>query len=272
VTVDFHPLIDTHAHLDDRQFDADLDGVIERAIDAGVARIINVGYRPASWKTTLALAERTSIVAFTFGLHPHHADEWSESTRSDLRALLSANRPVALGEIGLDYFRNLSSKADQARVFTDQLDIAAEFKLPVVIHQRDAEQDLMHILERHDAGLVCVLHSFDGTFDLADFATERGYCLGVGGLMTRASATVVRDVIKTTQMNRLLIETDSPFLVPARLKNRRNEPANVALVAEQLARLLDVPVPQVVDATTTNAERVFGPLLSATTPPLKWRR
>ncbi|MCC6792286.1 MAG: TatD family hydrolase, partial [Thermomicrobiales bacterium] len=139
-------LIDTHAHLDDDQFVGDLDGVIERAAAAGVERIINIGYRPARWHSTLALADRYPMISFALGLHPHHVEEWNPEVESALVKLLHERRPVALGEIGLDYYRNLNPRDQQIHVFERQLGIAAELQLPVIIHQRHAEQDLMHVL------------------------------------------------------------------------------------------------------------------------------
>jgi TatD DNase family protein len=255
-------LIDTHAHLDDDQFAGDVGDVIERAILAGVRRIINIGYRPERWQSTLELAGRYPILAYSLGLHPHHAEEWSPAVEAELIRLIHTKRPVALGEIGLDYYRNFNPPDVQQRVFARQLEIASELRLPVVIHQRHAEQDLMHLLATAPAGMVCVLHSFDGSSELADFAIDRGYFIGVGGLMTRAGSTELRNVLAQVPLDRILVETDSPYLVPAGIKNRRNEPVNVAIVANRLAELLESPTAEVAAATVRNAQYVFGPLVT----------
>lgn len=255
-------LIDTHAHLDDEQFAGDVDEVIGRAATIGIGRIVNIGYRPARWETTLALADRFPIVAFTLGLHPHHAEEWSEGCEARLRHLVASRRPVAIGEIGLDYNRNANPAEVQRRVFLRQLELASDVGLPVVIHQRDAEQDVSAILHGLPANVACVLHSFDGSAELATFAIERGYMLGVGGLMTRSKSQPLRDVLAQVPLDNLLLETDSPYLVPAGVKNRRNEPTALVQVAESLSSLLGIPQHEVVDATTANAQRIFGPLLS----------
>ena len=257
-------LIDTHAHLDDEQFSDDLTEVVGRASAAGVDQIVNVGYRPARWKTTLALANRFPHIRYALGLHPHHADEWSDETESELLRLLRIEQPLALGEIGLDYFRNLTPPELQKIAFRRQLQIASEMKLPVIIHQRAAESDLIDILKETPADLVCVLHSFDGTHELASFAFDRGYLLGVGGLMTRKSADAVREIVRDYPLDRLLLETDSPYLVPSGLESRRNEPANIAVIAGDLAELRGVPLASVERATTESARRVFPALLSAT--------
>lgn len=256
-------LVDTHAHLDDDQFAGDVDDVIERAKVAGVRKIVNIGYRPERWRSTLDLAARHPMLSYTFGLHPHHAEEWSPAVEAELIRLLREESAVGVGEIGLDYYRNLNPPDVQRKVFARQLEIAAELRLPVVIHQRHAEQDLMHVLARAPADLVCVLHSFDGTAELAGFALERDYFIGVGGLMTRAVSTELRTVLSGVPLDRMLVETDSPYLVPAGIKIRRNEPANVAVVVDRLAELLSVPVANVAPATLRNAERVFNALLAA---------
>jgi TatD DNase family protein len=256
-------IIDTHAHLDDDQFGAEVGLVIERAIAAGVRRIINIGYRPERWRTTLELADRFPEVTFTLGLHPHHVEEWSPTVEAELCRLLVDRKPVAIGEIGLDYFRNLNPAASQRRVFERQLELATKFGLPVVIHQRSAERDLCDVLRAAPPDLVCVLHSFDGTNELAKLAEERGYFIGVGGLMTRESSSELRNVLKSIPTELFLLETDTPYLVPVGVKYRRNEPANLTVIAERLAELVGMNVDQVIMLTTKNAERAFGPLLSA---------
>jgi TatD DNase family protein len=261
VTPSRERLVDSHAHLDDEQFESDVDEVIERARAAGIGRIINVGYRSERWPTTIGLAARHPIVAFTLGLHPHHADEWNESVENDLLTLLRKRRPVAVGEIGLDYVRNSVPPDRQAKVFRRQLEIADQASLPVVIHQRGAETDLIEILAAVPASLACILHSFDGTALLAAFAVERGYYVGVGGLMTRSKSNGLREVLKRVPLELLLLETDSPYLVPSKVKSRRNEPANLVEIADSLSALLGMPQDDVVGVTTRNAERAFGPLL-----------
>ena len=176
-------LIDTHAHLDDDQFDGDVGDVLKRARSVGVARVINVGYRPGRWQSTLALASSCPEIAYTLGLHPHHVDEWSPPVEAELERLLQETSPVAVGEIGLDFYRNLNPPNLQRTVFERQLSIAANFHLPVVIHQRAAEADVMEVLASFPSNLVCILHSFDGTRELVEFGSSRGYYFGVGGLI-----------------------------------------------------------------------------------------
>jgi TatD DNase family protein len=251
-------LIDSHAHLDDVAFERDVVDVIERARIAGVTKIVNIGYRPAIWRSTIALARTFPEIAYTLGLHPNHADEDAEPIWHELRRLMKENRPVAIGEIGLDYFRDYASKATQLHIFDRQLALADEFGLPVVIHQRDAEDDVRRFLRNWSGAKPWVLHSFDGSRDFADEALAAGAYIGIGGLMTRAGSDVLRETLKTVAIERILLETDSPYLVPRGLKSRRNEPANVARVANALAELLARPSDEIARTTTANAERVFG--------------
>lgn len=253
-----HRLIDTHAHLDDESFAGDEDGVIERARAAGVDRVINIGYRPESWRTTLELARRFPGVTYTLGLHPNHADEDAEPIWPELRRLIKENRPVAIGEIGLDYYRDYAPKATQLRVFDRQLDLAAEFGLPVVIHQREAEDDVRAALRIWSGATPWILHSYDGSREFAEEAAASGAYFGVGGLMTRAGSSGLRSILAELPLDRLLLETDSPYLVPRGVKNRRNEPSNVPLIAAALADLRGSAVAEIAAATNANAGRAFG--------------
>jgi TatD DNase family protein len=252
--------VDTHAHLDDDAFAGEVDAVIARAAAAGVARIVNIGYRPAIWRSTIELARTHAAIRFTLGLHPNHADEDADPIWHELRRLINETRPIAIGEIGLDYFRDYALKATQLRVFDRQLALADEFQLPVVIHQREAEEDLRAVLRERGGRVPWILHSFDGSRDLADEALAAGCYLGVGGLMTRAGSTGLREILKNIPLDRILLETDAPYLVPRGVKNRRNEPANIPLIARALAALHERPIDEIARRTTANAERVFGSL------------
>jgi TatD DNase family protein len=255
--------IDTHAHLDDDAFRDDVETVIARAAAAGVHRIVNIGYRPENWQSTLDLARRFPAVAFTLGLHPNHAEEAGEPVWTELRRLINENRPVAIGEIGLDYYRDYAPKAMQLRVFDRQLEMAAEFGLPVVIHQRAAEHDVRSALRIWNGPTPWILHSFDGSAEFAHEALAAGAYLGVGGLMTRASSGDVRAILAEAPLDRLLLETDSPYLVPRGVKNRRNEPANVPIIADVLADARKISIAEVAHQTSANAARVFGAAITS---------
>ncbi|MDQ3656060.1 MAG: TatD family hydrolase, partial [Chloroflexota bacterium] len=252
--------IDTHAHLDDPAFDPDRDHVLADAAAAGVRRVINVGYRPLRWDSTIELTRTYPLVWHMLGLHPGHADEWSPETRDQLTALVRSTSPVAIGEIGLDYFRDGPSPALQAVAFHQQVEIATEDGLPIVIHQRAAEDDLITALTRVEHACQVLLHSFEGTNRLATVVNDRGFYVGVGGLATRAGSEWLRQTLRTISLDRIVLETDSPYLVPAGVKERRNSPANIPLIAERLAPMWNVDQAAFATATTRNAERLFGPL------------
>jgi TatD DNase family protein len=251
--------VDTHAHLDDGRFQRDLDETMAAAAKVGVRHVVNIGYRPLRWETSIALAQRRNDVSFALGLHPHHAGEFDQRLLGDLAELIERHRPVALGEIGLDYFRDFADRTAQRRAFAAQLELAASAGLPVVIHMRgDVEADLRGALDRAPASLGYVFHSFDGSAALAEFALARGASFGVGGLMTREANTRLRGIVRNLPMDRLLLETDAPYLSPAGAKGGRNSPVNIPLIAAAVASLKEVDVQEVARVTTANAARVFG--------------
>jgi len=250
--------VDTHAHLDDPAFDLDRERVIAAAVAAGVTRIVNIGYRPARWTSTIALAHRHPQVAVAIGLHPHHADEFDAGTVDRIRDTIASARAVALGEIGLDYFRDGPPPAVQRAAFETQLDLAVRLDIPIVIHQRAAEPDLIAVLAGFPKLPRLVLHSFDGSQRLADLGIERGWIFGVGGLATRASADALRTVLATVPLARLVLETDAPYLVPAGIKERRNVSANLAYLASRLAPLWGVTGDALATATSATAASLFG--------------
>lgn len=251
-------LVDTHAHLDDGAFEVDLDEVLALAAAVGVRRVVNIGYRPARWDSTARLADGRTGVSIALGLHPQHADEFDDRTIGLLDERIRATGAVAVGEIGLDYFRSGPAPATQRRAFEAQLALAGRLGLPVVIHQRAAEVDCVAMLAELPAGRSVVLHSFDGTDRLAGLAHERGWLLGVGGLMTRAGNVALREIIKAFPLDRLVLETDAPYLTPTGVKARRNEPANLPSVAARLAELHRCTLEEIARVTTATAERTFA--------------
>lgn len=249
--------VDTHNHLDDPAFDADRDAVIARAWDAGVERQILIGYRPNGWRRAIDVAASFDGGAVALGIHPQDADEADDASLEALRQIVLESHPVAIGETGIDLFRDGPELAVQIRAFAAQLELARGMGLPAIIHQRAAETDVLSVLRATPGDQVIVLHSFDAGEANAKVARERGWILGVGGLMTRQSSTRVREILRTFPLDQMVVETDAPYLVPSRVKARRNEPANVAIVAERLAELRGIEVAEVAETTTATAERVF---------------
>ncbi len=249
--------VDTHMHLDDPAFDQDRGRVIEQARSAGVAAMINVGYAPARWDSTVALAGARPEIGFTLGLHPGHADEFSDDLMVNLEWRVLEQRPRAIGEIGLDYSRPVPDRALQRRVFEAQLELAQASRLPIVIHQREAAADCAAALSRIAPDQPVILHSFDGSEDLLALGLERGWTFGVGGLMTRPSSQALRDALQKVPFDKLVLETDAPYLIPAGTKERRNHPALIPRIAERLADHLNLSLSEVARSTTASAVRVF---------------
>ena len=252
-------LVDTHVHLDDPQFGPDRAEVIASARAAGVAEMVHIGYRPDQWESSLDLITRYDGLTCALGVHPGNAHEAELTDLDRLGSLAARSGVVAIGEIGLDRYWTTETVDAQMDWFRRQLDLAASLHMPVVVHQRSAAAEVHRVLSEIDPSQLVVLHSFDGDPDLTHLARERGYLLGVGGLMTRASSAGLRETLKSFPFDQIVLETDAPYLVPAGVKSRRNSPALLPLVAARLAELRGVEVEEVARATTTTAHaRLIG--------------
>lgn len=250
-------LVDTHCHLDLPQFDGDRDAVVRRALDHGVHAMVVIGFNPERWSTSANLGREYPCVCRAVGLHPNDASLWSDELRECLERELDRGDAVAVGEIGLDFFRDRASFAEQIRAFEAQVDIALERDLPIVVHQRNAEEDVLAVLEGA-TGLRGVMHCFTGDWALAERFLELGMYLGFGGVLTFPKSTVVRDAAISTPLDRILLETDSPYLAPQPWRGKRNEPAYAVSVADTLASIKHLPLDAVAAATTANAVNLLG--------------
>jgi TatD DNase family protein len=249
-------LVDSHAHLHFGQFDDDREKVIERARKAGVVTIVDVGTSLASSRASVALAERYGFVHATVGVHPHDAKTVTPPVLDELRSLAQRRKVVAIGEIGLDYYRDLSPRPVQRRVLSEQLALAAELGLPVVIHSRDAHDDVLAALREWKG--TGVLHSYSAGAQLLEEVLALGFSIGISGPVTFPKADALRAVAAAVPMERLLVETDCPYLTPKPYRGRRNEPAYVQYVAEAVALAREASPVDVAQATTDNARRLFG--------------
>jgi TatD DNase family protein len=253
-------LADSHCHLDDKQFDADRDAVIERAHAAGLKYMLTIGTGdgPPDLEAALRLAERYPSVFATVGVHPNDAAKLDLNTFKNLEHLLRHPKVMAMGEIGLDYHWGVP-KETQMPVFRRQLELAADARMPVVIHTRDAWEDTLRVLEDHWAPteLPCILHCFTGDAALARRCLQLGFYLAFGGVATFPKATDVREAARITPAERLLVETDSPYLAPVPFRGKRNEPAYVVHTARAVAAIRDVPLDELVSQTTANFECLF---------------
>jgi len=251
-------LIDTHCHLDMEEYQADLETVIQAAAQHGIRRIITIGIDLASSCRAVSLAQQHAGVFATVGIHPHDADQANRETLKQLADLEKNARVVGYGEIGLDYAKKYAPAEVQRKAFAAQLQLAKTLDLPVVIHDRDAHQDVARLIR--SAGPFPrggVMHCFSGDRRLAEEMVDCGFFLSIPGIVTFANAATLHDVIRAIDLDHLLLETDGPFLAPVPYRGKRNEPKLMLYTAQMVASLKQVSLEEVARATTTNAVRLF---------------
>lgn len=261
-------LIDTHAHLDFEQFDGDVDGALKRAAAVGVSRIINVGTSLEHSRQAVALAEAHDNVSAAVGVHPHDAADVNDAVIGELRKLAAGKRVVAVGEIGFDFHYDKGpDEAAQEDAFRAQSEVAVEAGLPIIVHSRDAEElSLKHLKEHADLVRADnpvrqefgVVHCFTGSRPFAEGALALGYLISFTAPVTYPRNEELRQVVKNVPLERIMVETDCPFLPPADRRGQRNEPAFVVATAQAIAEIKGIPLEEVAQATTANAERLFG--------------
>ncbi len=259
---------DTHCHLTDAQFDADRDATIQRALDAGVTRILTLATDAASSRAALALAERYANVYAAVGIHPESVRAATDADLKTVRELAAHPKVIAIGEIGLDFYWDRTTADLQQKFFEAQLELAAELNLPTAIHDRDAHAKILETLRRRERSpqrsprddarsLRGVLHAFSGDVAMAQTAFDLGYVVSFGGPITFKNNKDAPALLRALPFDKILIETDAPYLTPHPLRGKRNEPAHVKLVAQQLAALRGVSVEQAAIQTTRNALALF---------------
>ena len=261
-------LVDSHCHLDDSQFDADREAVIDRALAAGVEKLlaIGTGNGPPDLEAAIRLAENHGAIYATVGVHPHDARKATAETWRRLGELFSHPKVLAVGEIGLDYHYDNSPRQRQREVFVEQMRMALDARMPIVIHTREAWDDTFELLRRHwkPAGLGGIMHCFSGGLEEAEQALAMGIYLSFGGIVTYPKALRVQEAARRVPLDRLLLETDSPYLAPASKRGKRNEPAFVVETARKLAELRGEPVEQLAAAAAGNFTRLCLPDAEAT--------
>ncbi len=248
-------LIDTHAHVQDAAFDEDRADVLARAAEAGVV-IITVGIDIVSSRAAVALAATHAGVYAAVGVHPHESESLTPAVIDELRRLCLHPKVVAVGETGLDFYRNLSPRQAQFDAFAAHLALAAEVDLPVIVHNRDADEDVLRVW-RSVRGVSGVMHAFSSGMAMAEAVLAEGLYISLGGPLTYKNAETTRSVARQAPLDRLLIETDCPYLPPVPWRGQRNEPAHVTLVAEALAREHCLTLADVALATTRNALTLY---------------
>lgn len=257
-------LVDTHCHLDFESFDGERREVLDRAATAGVQRIVVPALDLQNCQAVLALAERFAPVYAAVGVHPNSSADWEDAWVERLRTFAAHEKVVAVGEIGLDYYWDKSPPSVQQRAFSQQLALAADLDLPVIVHNREAHDDVVQTLagsplrDREHRG---VLHSFSAPWEIAQEALAMGYFLGFTGPVTFRKADELRSIVARMPSDRLLVETDAPFLAPHPHRGKRNEPAYVLHVAQKVAEIRGVSLKVIEAMTTENAAGLFGPSL-----------
>ena len=251
--------VDSHTHIDTPRFDADREAVIQAALAGGVTRMIDPGCDLPSSKAALTLAQAHPGVVFAgVGVHPHEAETYTEEIGATFRVMAREPEVVAIGEFGLDYFRMLSPRDVQRSVFVAHLDLARACDLPCIIHVRDSHSDVMELLRSHGRGLRGVFHCFSGDVAQAEECLDfEGFLLSFAGPLTKQGNSLP-DVARMVPLDRVLVETDSPYLVPKPLKAKRNEPLFVQHTAAKLAEIRGTTIDEIAQATTANAVRLFG--------------
>ncbi len=249
--------IDVHTHLN--MLDTSPELALSEAKSLGVGNVITIGTGPADWPVVKQLAEaHFPQVACTFGLHPHDANLWNLETATHLQQYLQVPMTVALGEIGLDYYYNNAPRDIQQKAFREQLSIAAEFKLSVEIHTRDAEDDTIEILKEYKGRVIGLLHCFTGSWKLAEAALDLGYHISFSGVVTFKNAGDLRETCKRVPLDRIHIETDAPFLAPMPHRGKKNRPAFVVNTAEIVATLKGIDLGRLSEVTRANAKTLFS--------------
>ncbi|GAA0320902.1 TatD family hydrolase [Bacillus carboniphilus] len=252
-------LFDTHVHLNDKQFEDDLEVVIKRALEQGVQNMVVVGFDRPTIKRAIELVETYDFLYASVGWHPVDAIDMVEEDLQYLEELSKHPKVVALGEMGLDYHWDKSPKDVQKEVFRKQIQLAKKVKLPIIIHNREATEDIVAILREEGAEEVGgIMHCFSGSVEIAKQCVDMNFYISLGGPVTFKNAKKPKEVAEAIPLDKLLIETDCPYLAPHPNRGKRNEPSYVTLVAEEIANLKGLSYEEVTNQTTVNAKKLFG--------------
>ena len=251
-------IFDTHAHYDDEAFDKDRDRLLSTLEEQGVGCIVNVGASFRGAKDSVELSMRYPHVYAAVGVHPDHVGELDEVKMQHLKEMCTMEKTVAVGEIGLDYYwKENEPKEVQKRIFLEQLDLAKQFDLPVIIHDRDAHGDMLELFQKEVHGVQAVFHCFSGSLEMAKELAKRGYYFGFGGTSTYKNAQKVREVMQYIPKELLLFETDSPYLTPVPFRGKRNNPGYTEYTARNAAEVLGMDFEELAAIATANTKRLF---------------
>jgi len=250
-------LIDSHAHLEMKEFNPDREDVIERARQTGVSYIVTVGTNLTLSRKALSLARQHENIYATVGVHPHDVDRADNKTFDDLCEISRDPKVVAYGEIGLDFFRNISPREKQIEMFSRQLELAVQLKLPVIIHDRDAHEQTLRMVKASGVRRG-VFHCFSGDYTMAMQCIDLGFFISIPGVVTYDKAKTIQDVARRVPLSSMLLETDAPYLTPEPHRGKRNEPSFIINTAKKVAQIKDLTWEEVADATAHNTINLFG--------------
>lgn len=251
-------LIDSHAHLDGSQFDEDREELVEKLSEAGVEIVINPGANMESSRKIVELVEAYDIIYGAVGVHPHDTVDMVDSDIDELRELAKRDKIVAIGEIGLDYYYDHSPREVQKQRFREQIVLAKELDLPIIVHERDAAQDVFDIISSEaDGKLRGVIHCYSGSVEMAKEYIKLGFYISFAGPVTFKNAKKPKEVATEIPLEHLLVETDSPYMAPVPYRGKRNDPSYVRYIAETIAELKGISYEQVAEQTNRNAKQLF---------------
>lgn len=251
-------IFDSHSHIDDKRFNNDIDDVINRAKEAGLKYIMNPGADLETSLNAVKMAQKYDMVYAAVGVHPHDAKDMDDMTLTMIKGLAKKDKVMAIGEIGLDYYYDNSPRDIQKKWFREQIRLAKEVRLPIIIHDRDANQDVMNILKEEDAFDNGVLmHCYSGSAELAKQYIKLGAYISIAGPLTFKNNVKTKEVVDAIPLERLLVETDAPYLTPHPFRGKRNEPSYVKYVVDKIAEIKGLTFDEVANATTENAKRYF---------------
>ncbi len=250
-------LVDTHAHLQWASFDRDREKVIDRAGKVNVKHIVNIGFDLDGSRKAIELAEKHRGLYATVGIHPHNASQLNEAVLDRLARFSEDSKVVAIGEIGLDYYRNLSPRDAQKKAFEAQLFLAEKLGLPVAIHDREAHADILKMLSKFKGKTKGVMHCFSGSKEMAEQCVKFGFYISFAGPVTFPNSRKLQQIVKEIDLDKILLETDSPWLAPQNVRGKRNEPAYLPFIAEKIADLKGISIDVLAEATTRNAKEIF---------------
>ena len=251
-------MIDSHAHLDEERFDEDRDELIKSLKENAISYVINPSSDMETSRRVVKLSNRYDNIFAAVGIHPHDAEGFKEEDLDELRELSKDERVVAIGEIGLDYYYDNSPREIQKEVFKKQLELAYELDLPVIIHTRDAMGDTYDILKEFEGRVRGVMHCYTGSIEMAEKFMKLGFYISIAGPVTFKNAVNVREMAKQIPLERLLIETDSPYLAPVPNRGKRNDPTNVRYVVDMLANLKEIQIDKIIEHSRENTVKLFS--------------